>query len=374
MRIVADENIPGLDVTFGQFGEIFRCKGREISFGDVKQADVLLVRSVSRIDRQLLADSSVRFVGSATIGTDHMDTSFLQDSGIHWCHAPGCNADGAAQYTLAMILLAAKRIGLDMSDLTVGIVGLGNVGSRLHRLLTLLEVGNVIACDPLLAQAGRTSLVDMKTIAECNLISFHVPLTKTGQHATLHLGNTKFFSSLKPGTLVINSSRGGVLEATALDRWLSKGKGHAALDVWPDEPNVEARLLEQVTVATPHVAGYSLDGKLNGTRMIFRQFLGWQGIDPPAAIPPPAAPAEPLAIDGSCSAAAVILASCPVETDDAALRGCLSGRDRISAKDFDALRTHYPVRRDFAGRKLPPDINEGLAEALILLGFSFDSD
>lgn len=374
MRIVADENIPGLDATFGQFGDIFRIKGREISFGDVKQADVLLVRSVSRIDRQLLAGSSVRFVGSTTIGTDHMDTPFLQDSGIHWCHAPGCNADGAAQYTLAMILLAAKRIGLKMSDLTVGIVGLGNVGSLLHRLLTLLEVGNVIACDPPLVQAGRKGLVDMKTIAECNLISFHVPLTKTGHHATLHLGNTKLFSSLKPGTLVINSSRGAVLEATALSEWLRKGKGHAALDVWPDEPNIDARLLDRVTVATPHVAGYSLEGKLNGTRMIYKEFLDWQEIKPPPDIPPIAPPPEPLSIEATLSAEAVILASCPVETDDATLRNCLPGRDRISATDFDALRTHYPVRRDFAGRKLPPDINQRLTETLKLLGFAFGTD
>lgn len=370
MRIIADENIPGLDTTFGQFGDILRFSGREISCRDVKNADVLLVRSVSRIDRQLLADSSVRFVGSATIGTDHMDTDFLQDRGIHWCHAPGCNADGAAQYTLAMILLAVKRIGLNLSDVKIGIVGLGNVGSRLLRLLTLLGAGELVACDPPLAQAGQTGLVDLKSITDCNLISFHVPLTNNGPHATLHLADTKFFSSLKHGTLVINSSRGAVLEATALIEWLSRGNGHAALDVWPNEPSIETRLLNLVTVATPHVAGYSLEGKLNGTRMIFGQFLDWQGMERPEIIPPLLPPPEILSFDGRSSADAAILASCRVESDDAALRECRTGDDRMSGLDFDALRKNYPERRDFAGKQLPQGINPNLAEQLKYLGFS----
>lgn len=373
MRIVADENIPGLEVTFGQFGDIFRLNGRQLRPSDLKQADVLLVRSVSRIDRTLLAGSSVRFVGSATIGTDHIDSNYLQNAGIHWCHAPGCNADAAAQYSLAMILLAVQRAGLDLAHIRAGIVGMGNVGSRLFRLLSLMKVGEAVACDPPLAQAGKKGLVNMETIADCDLISFHVPLTHKGPHSTAGLGNEKFFSSLKHGTLLINSSRGDVLEAAALQQWLSKGKGQAALDVWPGEPNIAARLLNHVTVATPHVAGYSLDGKLNGTRMIFSQFLEWQGIKPPKPIPPLAPPPESLSVDVTGSVTAAVLASCPVEADDRAFRDCLSGKGQITAVEFDALRKNYAVRRDFTGKQLPRDIDPGRAKTLESLGFNAGS-
>lgn len=370
MRIVADENIPGLDATFGQFGEISRLNGRQLCASDLEQADVLLVRSVSRIDRTLLAGSSVRFVGSATIGTDHIDSTYLQNAGIHWCHAPGCNADAAAQYSLAMILLAAQRIDLDLAHIRAGIVGMGNVGSRLHRLLTLMNVAEVVACDPPLAQAGKKGLVNMETIVDCDLISFHVPLTDNGPNATAGLGNEKFFSSLKHGALLVNSSRGAVLEGAALKQWLSQGKGHAALDVWPDEPTIEAQLLNRVTVATPHVAGYSLDGKLKGTRMIFGQFLQWQGIKPASPMPPQVPPPEPLSVDVTSSAAAAVLASCPVEADDGAFRDCLLGKDRITGVEFDALRKNYAVRRDFAGKQLPRDIDPSLAKTLESLGFN----
>jgi erythronate-4-phosphate dehydrogenase len=370
MRIVADENIPGLDATFGQFGDIYRCNGRKISAAEVKRADVLLVRSVCQVNRQLITGSSVRFVGSTTIGTDHMDTNFLQDSGIHWCHAPGCNADGAAQYSLAMILLAAQRAGLDITRVSAGVVGLGNVGKRLHRLLKLIGVDELVACDPPLAQAGRKELVNLKEIADCDLVSFHVPLTHSGPYATQNLGNKKFFCALKPGTLVINSSRGGVLEASAMNEWLDLERGHIALDVWPDEPTIEARLLDHVTVATPHVAGYSLEGKLNGTRMIFSQFLDWLEVESPGIIPPIAPPPAPLLLEDTSTLAAIILASCPVKTDDTALRACLAGKDRISGLDFDALRKNYPVRRDFSGTQLPNGISQTLSEKLKAMGFS----
>ncbi|HET6564343.1 MAG TPA: 4-phosphoerythronate dehydrogenase, partial [Xanthomonadales bacterium] len=184
MRIVADENIPGLEETFGHFGEIERYKGREISSAQLKQVDVLLVRSVTRITRQLLSGSPVRFVGSATIGVDHLDIPELEQAGVRWCHAPGCNADAAAQYTLAMTILAANRCGLRLPELRAGIVGLGNVGSRLKRLLIAVGVGKVLACDPPLADNGYPGLVGMEDIGGCNLISFHVPLTQSGPYST----------------------------------------------------------------------------------------------------------------------------------------------------------------------------------------------
>lgn len=369
MLIIADENIPGLEESFGQFGDIQLFSGRTLSSRETQKAEVLLVRSVSRIHRQLLLNSSVRFLGSATIGTDHLDTGALQAAGIHWCHAPGCNADGAAQYTLAMLVLAAKRTGLRIENLKVGIVGLGNVGKRLSRLLNTLGVNGVIACDPPLAESGHQGLVSMEEIAECDVISFHVPLTESGPHPTKYLGNQQLFSQLNEGTLVINSSRGAVLDATALRHWLNSGRGHAALDVWPAEPQIDVRLLEKVVVATPHVAGYSLDGKLNGTRMLFSQFLHWQGLNPVEPLQPFAPAPEVLQLPAESNVESAILAACPVERDDQALRAHLNVKDHISATEFDELRRTYPERRDFAGISIAGDASGSLKKRLCQFGF-----
>jgi erythronate-4-phosphate dehydrogenase len=369
MLIVADENIPGLAATFGLHGKITMINGREISAAALRQADVLLVRSITKVDAMLLTGSPVRFVGSATIGIDHMDVDFLQESGISWCHAPGCNADAAAQYTLAMILLACRRIGLDLATLNAGIVGLGNVGSRLRHLLKVLGVRNVTACDPLLAEAELQGLVGMDVIAKCNLISFHVPLTSEGPYPTRHLANQHFLEKLPAGTLLVNSSRGRVVEANALLDWLARGRGHAALDVWPGEPHIDLRLLGAVTVATPHVAGYSLDGKLNGTRMVYRHFLQWMGLEPASVMPPTPPAPEPLPDADLRSAEGAILRVCPVARDDSRLRSCLGADPELPGAEFDRLRKDYPVRRDFSGVRLPEICPGTLARTLLELGF-----
>jgi len=370
MRILADENIPGLEESFGNFGNILRRKGREICNEDVKHADVLLVRSITRVDEQLLAGSKIRFVGSATIGIDHMNTDYLQQAGIHWCHAPGCNADAAAQYTLAMILLAAQKANLDLTSMAAGIVGVGNVGSRLQKMLPILGVQKVLACDPPLARTGQSDLVNMQQIVNCDLISFHVPLTDGGQYPTRFLGDQKFFSALKPGALVINSSRGKVLEAGALHEWLNQCHGHVALDVWPNEPCIDTALLNKVLVGTPHVAGYSLEGKLNGTRMLFRQFLDWQNIRATEPLAPIAPAPEIISVHATESLEQVILTACPVAKDERQMRAALQLQGRINATEFDALRRDYPIRRDFAGKLLPLDCPKGLHKALKKLGFA----
>jgi erythronate-4-phosphate dehydrogenase len=370
MLIVADENIPGLDSTFGQHGEISSKNGREILPADLKNADALVVRSVTRVDAGLLAGTPVRFVGSTTIGVDHIDTEFLQQSGIAWCHAPGCNADAASQYTLAMILLACEKAGLVLNTLDAGIVGFGNVGKRLHRLLQVMGARNVFACDPPLADAGETGLVGMDQIAKCNLISFHVPLTVSGRYPTRHLASRAFLSQLQPGTLLVNTSRGQVVEASTLLDWLVAGKGHAALDVWPAEPRIDSRLLDAVTVATPHVAGYSLEGKLNGTRMVYRQFLHWLGLEPATTLPPGAPPAQPLDAANATNTASAILSVCAVARDDSLLRTRMGGRTEMPGAEFDRLRKDYPERRDFAGNRLPANCPESLARTLLELGFS----
>ena len=312
MRIVADQNIPALDETFGQFGELRCVNGREITASDLSAADVLLVRSVTRVDRNLLESSPVQFIGTATIGTDHLDIPYLEQSGRHWCYAPGCNADAAAQYTLAMIMLATRRADTSLAQLRVGIVGVGNVGSRVQKLLVAAGVQQVLACDPPLAEKGQAGLASFEDLLSCDLISFHVPLTHAGPHATWQMGNDAFFSSLKPGTGIINSSRGAVLDGQVLAEWLSQDQGYAALDVWPDEPDIDLDLMERVTVATPHVAGYSLEGKLNGTRMLLAQFLDWQGLEHSKPLPPIVPTPEPTRCGAGAGVEDLVLACCPV--------------------------------------------------------------
>jgi erythronate-4-phosphate dehydrogenase len=215
-----------------------------------------------------------------------------------------------------------------------------------------------------------SSLVSMKEICSCDIVSFHVPLTENGPYPTISLGNQDFFEALPHQALVVNASRGPVLEGTALHDWLGREQGYAALDVWPDEPAIESSLIHKVTVGTPHVAGYSMEGKLNGTRLIYLGFLDWLGIEHPDPAPPIVAIAEKLPALSAQSVKAAVLAVCPVAEDDKNLRSKAVNQKSISGNDFDQLRKNYPARRDFSGWSLPDECSSPTAEALIKLGFS----
>jgi len=359
MRIVADENMLLLNETFGRHGKVVRLKGREISRADLEDADVLLVRSVTRVGRALLEGTAVRFVGSATIGTDHLDTAWLEERGIAWAHAPGCNADAASQYALAMIWLACERLGKTLRDQHVGIVGRGNVGGRLARLLQALGV-NVAACDPPLARAGEPGLVDMERVCDTDIISLHVPLTTSGDYPTRDLFGPVRLRRLKRGTLLVNTSRGGVVDAPALLARLQDGRLHAALDVWPDEPLIDADLLEAVCVATPHVAGYSVEGKQAGTLGIYEAFCRTFSLSGKAAAPrKPAETAGPVYE----TLKQALTASCPVARDDAALRAELARHPGRGQVNIDPLRTAYPPRHEFGACRVAAGA-DGQAAAL----------
>lgn len=349
MKIIADKNMPILADTFGKHGDIVHLDGREICKTDLLGAEVLLVRSVTRVNKSLLDESSIRFVGSATIGIDHLDTAWLEANNIDWAHAPGCNADSAAQYALTMMWLACDRLQKEFSQQSVGIIGRGNVGRRLEHLLKVLEIP-VMACDPPLQESGVANLVSMHEACDNSIISLHVPLTRTGNHPTENLLNRNLLQALHPGTLLVNTSRGSVIEKSALLSQLQSGHLHAALDVWPDEPYISRQWLEAVSVATPHVAGYSIEGKQAGTRMIYQAFCNTFAIqvsdqstansnDTRLSFPSPTTARQVLK--------QAIQSSCPVKRDDANLRAA----SRLQLKDnrvqIDDLRTRYPVRREF---------------------------
>ena len=277
MLIVADENIPLLDEFFAGFGEIRRYPGRQIDAAAVRDADLLLVRSVTRVDQSLLADSQVRFVGTCTIGTDHLDLDYLDSRQISWCSAPGCNARGVVDYVLGSILALAEQQGVDPAQRSYGIVGAGHVGGRLLKVLRGLGWA-VKACDPPLAALQTGEFVDLAEILQdCDVLSLHTPLAAD----TRHLVGASQLAALRPGAWLINASRGAVVDNQALRQRLESGADlQVVLDVWEGEPLVDVPLANLCHIATPHIAGYSLDGKLRGTAQIYQAFCASMGLSP----------------------------------------------------------------------------------------------
>ncbi len=371
MKIVADRNIPLLDELFGQHGEIHRLNGRDISRSDLMGADALLIRSVTHVNQQLIQKTGVRFVGSATIGTDHLDIVWLEAGNIPWAYAPGCNADAVAQYALAMMWLSCERLDQDFFAQTVGIIGRGNVGGRLQRLLAILNIP-VESCDPPLHDAGEQHLVSMQQACANRIVSLHVPLTRSGKYPTAELFDHRQLSRLDPGTLLVNTARGGIIEKSGLQDQLQTKRIHAALDVWPDEPFIDSAFVEAVSVATPHVAGYSIEGKRAGTEMIYREFCKAFSLQ---AASTPQFERGNISTDltniGQITKAIKIAvqASCLIARDDATLRNTTHstpGDDRIQ---IDSLRANYTPRQEFSSHSLR--VNKQLdTTALRQLGFN----
>ncbi|RUR38021.1 4-phosphoerythronate dehydrogenase PdxB [Vreelandella populi] len=354
MKLIVDANIPAAERCFGEFGSITRVPGREINAEHVKDADALIVRSITQVNEALLADSSLCFVGTCTIGTDHIDHAALAARNIEFASAPGCNAEAVVDYVLSSLLTLAERAGWPLLSRTVGVVGVGNVGSRLLARLKALGV-NTLACDPPRAeQEGEQGFVSLDTLIDrCDILCLHTPLVKDGPHATYQLLNAQIINELAPGTVLLNAGRGDCIDERALrGRLMGKGDITAVLDVWENEPGIDAGLRDLVALATSHIAGHSLDGKLRGTWMI-QQALARHTERP---IHNTFADICPLPVLGSLH----LQEALPVED---ALRLCVRAvydvrRDHDSLQrqvlqqgirqGFDDCRANYPLRREFA--------------------------
>ena len=355
MLIVADENIPLLDEFFAGFGAIRRLPGRAISAQDVRDADLLLVRSVTRVDRALLAGSRVRFVGTCTIGTDHLDLDYFAEAGIAWSSAPGCNARGVVDYVLGSVLTLAEREGVDPAARIYGVVGAGQVGGRLVELLRGLG-WQVRVCDPPRQAAETGDFVSLtQVIAECDVISLHTPLDTS----TRHLFDAPRLAALKPGTWLINASRGAVVDNAALRALLLQRTDlKAVLDVWEGEPQADVELAALCQLATPHIAGYSLDGKLRGTAQIYQACCRALGVAEQVSLADllPAPWLSELSIDGRADPAWVLASLCRAvydpRRDDADFRRSLVGDAEVRRAAFDRLRKHYPMRREIDGLRV----------------------
>jgi erythronate-4-phosphate dehydrogenase len=359
MLIVADENIPLLDAFFEGFGEIRRVPGRSIDRATVEQADVLLVRSVTNVNRALLEGSKVRFVGTCTIGTDHLDLDYFQRAGITWSSAPGCNARGVVDYVLGSLLTLAEIEGADLAQRTYGIVGAGEVGGRLVKVLQGLG-WNVLVCDPPRQAAEGGDYVSLEQIIEqCDVISLHTPLKKHGAQSTWHLLDKNRLNQLKPGAWLINASRGPVVDNAALREVLLQREDlQAVLDVWEGEPEVDVALAELCVLATPHIAGYSLDGRQRGTAQIYQAYCAFLGQAAPINLNDllPAPWLSQVTLNANSDPAWSLAMLCrgvyDPRRDDADFRRSLVGNVSEQRAAFDSLRKHYPLRREIDGLRV----------------------
>jgi erythronate-4-phosphate dehydrogenase len=356
MLIVADENIPLLDAFFEGFGEIRRVPGRSIDRATVEQADVLLVRSVTNVNRGLLEGSKVRFVGTCTIGTDHLDLDYFERAGITWSSAPGCNARGVVDYVLGSLLTLAEIEGANLAQRTYGIVGAGEVGGRLVKVLQGLG-WNVLVCDPPRQAAEGGDYVSLEQIIEqCDVISLHTPLKKHGAQSTWHLFDKNRLNQLKSGTWLINASRGPVVDNAALRQVLLQREDlQAVLDVWEGEPEVDVALAELCVLATPHIAGYSLDGRQRGTAQIYQAYCDFLGQEAPISLKDllPAPWLSQVTLNANSDPAWSLAMLCrgvyDPRRDDADFRRSLVGNVNEQRAAFDSLRKHYPLRREIDG-------------------------
>ena len=269
MKIVVDNKIPYIRETLSRITEdVVYLPGNEITAESVKDADALITRTRTKCNRQLLEGSKVKFLGTATIGFDHIDTEYCKEAGITWKNCPGCNAGAVEQYVHAVLSLLKKEKGMIPEKTCIGIVGVGHVGSRIRELAERMHM-RILLNDPPREDNGEKGFADLKTLTnECDIITFHTPLITVGKYKTLHLADKDFFDSLHKKPVIINTSRGEVVETGAILDALKGGKiSDAVIDVWENEPNINLELLHKVYIGTPHIAGYSADGKLNATRM-----------------------------------------------------------------------------------------------------------
>ena len=354
MRIVADENIPLVRKAFADLGQVACHPGREISRRRLAKADALLVRSITPVNAELLDDTPVRFVGTATIGTDHIDREYLASRDITFTDAAGSNADSVAEYVTTVLLLLAEQGKWLLQGKTLGIIGVGNIGSRMVARAKAMGMTPLPNDPPLQRETSDKSFVDLETALAADIVTCHVPLTRQGPDATYHLLDDENLAALKPGAILINTSRGPVVDNQALKRCLMTGDlKTAVLDVWENEPDIDLELLNRVTIATPHIAGYSYDGKINGTIQLYRALCEF--LDREASLAAadllPAPPVERLQLDTTADANQQLLCRAltriyDISRDDTVLRAVAEQPAEERGGYFDQLRKNYPVRRE----------------------------
>ncbi len=380
MKLVVDENIPLAEAFLGSLGEVVALPGRELSAVDVRDADALVVRSVTRVDASLLADSRVSFVGTCTIGVDHLDRDYLQRRGIAFASAPGCNANSVVEYVFS----ALCALDQPWQGKVFGIIGCGNVGGHLHRRLRALGI-ECRCYDPFLGLADNPDLCELAEVLKADVVCLHTPLTIDGPFPSFHLLGESELQALRPGALLLNAGRGAAIDNAALLKVLAQRPDlRVVLDVWEPEPALNPQLLQRVSLATPHIAGYSYDGKVRGTEMIYQSLCRHKGLKPEISAGEllardegerPTISLQSMASDWENIRLAVGTAY-DIRADDRRLRTAAKTPETLPAA-FDALRKHYPRRREFFHYRVSTESgaagkNRPLQRELAVLGFAED--
>lgn len=360
MHFFIDENIPYAESFFSELGQVTRFAGRELTAEQLVDADVLLVRSITKVNEALLSKADkLKFVGTATIGEDHIDKALLANKGIAFSSAPGCNAVSVAEFVISALFVLTERYGFKLADKTVGIVGVGNIGKALKSKLTAMGI-NLLLCDPPRAEAeSGAEFVDLDyLLANSDIVTFHTPKTKTGKHPSYHLLNETNISLLKQDVVLVNASRGEVVDNQAL---LNEAKRREqadeqaiklVLDVWENEPKPLPELIEYCDLATAHIAGYSLEGKAKGTEMLYQQVCQL------LALPITKSLDELLP---KHQIAQMTLRQLPKDENDLKVltnfiydirRDDALFKRYLNTQGFDWIRKNYPVRREWRSVKL----------------------
>ena len=380
LHIVAGESIPFVQDAFSTLGTLTMLPGRSITAADLQHTDVLLIRSITKIQESLLRGSSVEFVGSASAGIDHIDTTYLNSRNIGFASSPGSNANAVAEYVITALLIVTQHHNLTLAGKTIGIIGVGHIGTLVKRKAEALGMTPILN-DPFLANTEGFNHQPLEDALSCDIVTFHVPLTKDGPYPTYHLINEYMLTHLHPSTILINASRGEVIETQALLNAITHQRvGPTVIDVWEQEPHISWELFDAVTIGTPHIAGHSLDGKAAGTFMIYAALCQHLGIDPiwnPAqSLPAPSVPS--ITIDALHHSDEKHLRSIAtkvydLEADYDRMKQLQTEPLEERAALFDALRKHYPIRREFQGTKVTASQDmKTLQQMLSALGFVHD--
>lgn len=373
--ILVDENIPQPEVYFGRLGRVQQFAGRSLAASDLRDASALIVRSITQVNESLLTGSAVNFVGSCTIGTDHVDTKWLLENNISFANAPGCNANSVVEY----VLTALAKLNVNWQGARIGIIGCGNVGGLLYRRLEALGV-KPVGYDPLIEQNRYPNLTTLDDVLASDVVCVHTPHTTDGPFPSFHLLGADQLAQLKPNAVLINAGRGPSIDNKALLQFKQERPDlRLVLDVWEQEPWLDPRLLQLVDVGTPHIAGYSFDGKLRGTQIIYAALCkAWgaqQEISADVAV-------ESLIYNDQIltqlNAAdwqilrAQLLCAYDLSGDDTRLRAMVKAatNDVELRVGFDRLRKVYPQRREFNfAAPIAANLSESVKQHLRALGF-----
>jgi erythronate-4-phosphate dehydrogenase len=371
MRIVADDKIPFLKGALEPYAEVVYIPGKQIKMEMLKDSDALLIRTRTICNENLLEGTSIRFIGTATIGFDHIDTDYCSKNKIIWTNAPGCNSSSVQQYIAAALFRISSEHHFSLKDKTLGIIGVGNVGSKVEKFARSVGM-NVLLNDPPRARIeGKKNFHSLNTVLSgSDILTVHVPLNIVGEDQTWHLFNEESFKKIKRGAWFLNSSRGEVTDTYSLKNALYSGMlSGAVIDVWENEPNIDPELLQQAFIATPHIAGYSTDGKANGTSMVVNSLTKYFNLPSenwyPSDVTPPASPY--ISIDCNNKSDEEIIREAVIHTYNIDKD---NSRLRLSPQDFERLRGDYPVRREFTSYTINlKDGTEKVRQTMKSIGF-----